>query len=519
MKRRSFLKNTSVFTLPALLGGVSMTASAAQRMATLINEDSDKVLVLIDMNGGNDGLASFVPLDAYDNLYNARPNVIIPKGKLLSMTDEIGLHPAMQGIKNLYDNAHLKLIQGVGYPNQNRSHFRSSDIWSSASDAEVFESRGWIGRYLDDKYPGFPADYPNSEHEHPFAISMGKSISGTCQGEDSNFSLAIIDTNNIGGLNTGIEGELTDDYYGHELAYLIDTFKKTNAYAAPVTDAVENGESLINNYPDTTLGKQMQVVARMISGGLKTKIYVLRLGGFDTHAEQVVDGDPTKGEHADLLANLSASINAFQQDIIALGLGKRVLGMTFSEFGRKIKSNAGFGTDHGTAAPMMIFGDCVNAGITGTNAEISDQVDIEEGVPMQYDFRSVYGSVLMDWFDVPEEKVKNLLTSEFQYISVVGECFIPNSTDSIDSTLSLNASPNPFINNFKLNLELVDKANVKIDISDVKGRLVKVIGQRKLSAGRHIIPIGGHEFAAGIYFVRVQIGNQSKSIRMVKSNI
>ena len=518
MKRRSFLKNTSAFALPTLIGGLSVTASAAQRMASLINEDSDRVLVLIDMNGGNDGLNSFVPLDAYDNLFNARPNVIIPENKLIPLTDTIGLHPEMEGIRNLYDNANLKVIQGVSYPNQNRSHFRSADIWNSASDADVFESTGWMGRYLDDLYPGYPENYPNSDHEHPFAITLGKSISGTCQGEESNFSLAIINTNDIGGLNTGVEGELTDDYYGTELAYLIDIFKKTNQYAEPVIQAVENGNSLNSSYPETNLGNQLQTVARMISGGLKTKIYVLKLGGFDTHADQVVDGDPTIGEHAELLANISASVSAFQEDIKALGLEKRVLGMTFSEFGRKIKSNAGNGTDHGTAAPMMIFGDCVLPGIVGDNPAIAKDVDTEEGVAMQYDFRSVYGSVLMDWFEVSEEKVKTLLTPDFQYIPILGECFILNDTNNIGQTITLQASPNPFTNNFQVKVELEKSEKVKIDISDVQGRLIKDLGYRSMAAGVHTINMEASEFVSGIYFVRIQIGNQSRSLRVVKGN-
>ena len=518
MKRRSFLKNTTAFALPTLLGGMQVTASAAQRMAALINEESDRVLVLIDLNGGNDGLNTFVPLDGYDNLANARPHVLIPESKLIPLTDTISLHPELQGIKNLYDNANLKVIQGVGYPNQNRSHFRSADIWNSASDAAVFEPTGWLGRYLDDNFSGFPEDYPNSDYQHPFAITMGKSISGTCQGEASNFSLAIINTNDIGGLTTGVETEYTDDYYGRELAYLVDTFKKTNAYAEHVIEAVENGNSLSNAYPETNLGRQLQVVARMISGGLETKIYVLKLGGFDTHADQVTDGDTTQGEHAELLSDLSQSVEAFQNDLKALGIEKRVLGMTFSEFGRKIISNAGLGTDHGTAAPMMIFGDCVIPGFTGANPEIGDQVDIEEGVPMQYDFRSVYGSVLMDWFKVPEDKVKTLLTPDFQYIPILGECLLPNSTRNIDRQLSLKARPNPFSDNFLVELILSEKATVKMDLSDVQGKLIRNIGGRTLQAGTHKISIEGHDLATGIYFIRIQIGTESKAIRLVKAS-
>lgn len=518
MKRRSFLKNTSAFALPTFLGGMSVTASAAQRMASLINEDSDRILVLIDMNGGNDGLNSFVPIDAYDNLFNARPNIMIPQNNLIPLTDTISLHPEMQGLKSLYDDAKLKVIQGVGYPNQNRSHFRSADIWKSASNADVFESTGWIGRYLDDKYPNFPTNYPTDDCPDPFAITLGKSISGTCQGAESNFSLAIIDSNNIGGLNTGVESELPDDCYGRELDYLIDTFKKTNAYAVPVIEAAENGSSLSSSYPETTLGEQLQIVAKLISGGLDTKIYVLKLGGFDTHADQVVEGDSTKGEHAELLANLSQSIHAFQEDLKMQGLEKRVLGMTFSEFGRKIKSNAGLGTDHGTAAPMMVFGECVDPGIVGQNPEISADVNIEEGVSMQYDFRSIYGSVLMDWFEVPEDKVRTLISQDFQYIPILGDCFIINSSEDIDINIDVLAKPNPFQSNFSIELNLKNKSNVKIDISDVQGRQIKNVTSQQLQPGSHNILIEGQGLERGVYFARVQINNQVKTLRIVKSN-
>ena len=139
MKRRSFLKKTTAFTLPAFFGGFSVSAMPSALMSSMINGDSDRVLVLIDLNGGNDGLNSFIPLDGYDNLHNARPNVIIPESNILDLTDTIGLHPSMTGIRNLYNNGNLTLVQGVGYPDQNRSHFRSADIWNSASESNEYK--------------------------------------------------------------------------------------------------------------------------------------------------------------------------------------------------------------------------------------------------------------------------------------------------------------------------------------------------------------------------------------------
>lgn len=514
MKRRSFIKKSAIFSLPAFMGGFSVSAMPSRLMETIINGDSDKVLVLIDLNGGNDGLNTFIPLDAYDNLVNARQNVIIPQNQIIPMTDTIGLHPILTGVKNMYENGNLSIVQGVGYPNQNRSHFRSADIWNTASAADEYLSSGWLGRYLDSVFPGYPGDYPNADCLDPFAITMGNSISGTCQGMESNFSMGIIDPENVGGLDSGIEVPLPNDCYGDELGFLVDSFRQANAYGERVVQAVDNGSSNESLYPNTKLATQLKVIAKMISGGLQTKVFVLKHGGFDTHANQVEPSDTTLGWHANLLQELSGAIYAFQEDIKQLGLADRVLGMTFSEFGRKIRSNAGDGTDHGSAAPMIFFGTCLNQTVIGDNPQISDNVDIEEGVAMQYDFRSVYGSVLMDWFGVEETDVINLLTDQFQYIPVIGSCI--TSTEEIKLNLEANVAPNPFDNNFQLSFEMEDAGTVRIDLFDVVGKVVKHISNQRLVAGPHRITIEGHDLASGVYFTRVQIGSAVKTLRVVK---
>ncbi len=515
MKRRSFLKNTTAFTLPAFFGGMSVSAMPSQLMEEMINGDNDRVLVLIDLNGGNDALNTFIPLDGYDNLVNARANVIIPQSTILEMTDTIGLHPELAGVKNLYDNANLTVVQGVGYPNQNRSHFRSADIWNTGVHSDVYKSTGWLGRYLDDSFPGYPENYPNADCPDPFAITMGHSISGTCQGMDSNFSMAILNTDNIGGLSTGIEVPFPNDCYGEELAFLVDTYKKSNVYADRVIEAIGLGNSNESLYPDTLLAEQMKVVAKLISGGLQTKIYVLKLGGFDTHAEQVDPTDTTQGTHATLLKTLSDAIWAFQQDIALLDLEERVLGMTFSEFGRKIISNGGVGTDHGTAGAMMVFGKCVNQGIIGDNPLIASEVDSDEGVPMQYDFKWVYGSILMDWFGAEEDKVKSLLTQDFEYIPIVGGCDTI-ATEEIVTINDTKAFPNPFDQTFNLKFSLLKDEDVKIDLSNVEGKQVKVISNKKYRSGEHQVFIEVYGLPAGVYFVKIQAGNGVKTLRVVK---
>ncbi|MFK7809033.1 MAG: DUF1501 domain-containing protein [Saprospiraceae bacterium] len=515
MKRRAFLRNTSLLTVPTVLGGLNVTAMPSRIMESMVNGDTDKVLVLIDLNGGNDGLNTFVPLDGYDNLANARNNVIIPVNELLAMTDTIKMHPSMTGVRDLFDSAELTLVQGVGYANQNRSHFRSADIWNTAVNADEYKSTGWVGRYLDSEFPGYPNDFPNDDCPDPFAVTMGSSISSNCQGVDSNFSHAIIDVDNVGGLATGVEADLPNDCYGSEMTFLIDSYKKANSYSERVFDAAEEGTNGSDNYPSSRLGQQLKTVARLIDGGLQTRIYVLTLGGFDTHDSQVEEGTPTIGWHADLLKNLSDSIHAFQQDLKALGLNERVIGMTYSEFGRKIISNAGVGTDHGSAAPMMVFGTCVNAGVVGDNPTIAANVDDEEGVAMQYDFRSIYGSVLMDWFEVPEDTVKELLTPEFTYIPLVTGC-ISSDTEEVVEIIETKAFPNPFANQFTISFALNETKDVQIDLFDVVGKRVKPIANKTLTNGQHDVPVEAHGLAAGVYFVRIQAGNGVKSVRVVK---
>lgn len=503
-------------SLPTLLGGFPLSAMSSSNMFNLINGESDRVLVLIDMNGGNDGLASFVPLDHFDNLANARPNLYIPQNQLLTMTDTIGLHPGMSGINNLYDSGQMALVQGVAYENQDRSHFRSSDIWNTGVRSDEFKSTGWLGRYLDSEFPGYPSDYPNEDCPDPFALTLGTSVSGTCQGENSNFSVAIINPDYLNGLATGVEAPLPDDCYGEELGFVMDTVRQANAYAERVIDAVEMGSNQVT-YPETDLAQKLKLVAQLIAGGLQTKIFVVQQGGYDTHAEQIEEGQPAVGMYTELISELSDAVYAFQQDLNAMNLNERVMGMTFSEFGRKIRSNAGFGTDHGTAAPMLFFGSCLNPGIIGNNPEIANNVDIEEGVAMQYDFKSVYGSVLIDWFGVSESDVQTYLYDDFQYLPIINQCDSVSTRPTADPVhLQLNAFPNPFANQFTLDLAIDKSSTVKIDIADVTGRQVKVIANQQLASGEHQMTIEGHGWAPGVYFVRVQVGSVVQTVRVVK---
>ena len=222
MKRRDFLQAGSVFSIPFLVGGMPISAFTRSSLESFINEESDRVLVLIQLSGGNDGLNTIIPLETYANLANHRSNIIIPESSLLGVEDTFAFHPEMTGLKSIYEEGKLCVVHDVGYPDQNRSHFRSTDIWTSGSAANEFESTGWLGRYFNDGHPAYPEDYPNTAYPDPFALTIGSFVSETCQGPSSNFSLALSDPNSLFELSESENNNIDlDTYYGCELQYLI----------------------------------------------------------------------------------------------------------------------------------------------------------------------------------------------------------------------------------------------------------------------------------------------------------
>jgi len=517
MKRRQFLQTGSVMSLPVFLGGLEVAAISQSSLFNFISNDDDRVLVLVQLNGGNDGLNMVIPLDQYSGLSAVRPGLLIPESSVLKMTDKTGLHPSMTGLHQLYQEGKLAVVQSVGYPNQNRSHFRSTDIWTSASDANKYERTGWVGRYLDQKYPGFPDAYPNADHPDPFAITLGNTVNETCQGPATNFSFALVNQTGVSLVEETVAAPVDGSCYSSEVDYIRKTIKQSNDYATTVLKAFGKGKN-IATYPAANanrLADQLKIVAQLISGGLRTKIYVVNLGGFDTHANQVQIGESEIGTHATLLKNVSDAINVFMSDCKALGIHERVVGMTFSEFGRQIKANNSFGTDHGTAAPLMVFGDCVNQAVFGKNPEITTDVAPQEGVPMQHDFRSVYASILIDWMGASESDVRSLLFNDFQKIPFIKNCSIPSSVDEQDLILETKLHPNPCTEYTTLQFESRG-AHTHVMVLNALGAQMDILVQKTLSQGAHEINIPMSHYAPGTYFVRVTSGDKISTAKVVK---
>src|SRR5688572_1264367 len=452
MKRRDFLRTSlpTATILPAVLDGYSAKAfhSNSPLMRALMGATTatDHVLVLIQLNGGNDGLNMVIPLEFYSNYFNARSNIAIPQNRVLSLTgtNKTGLHPAMTGLQNLYNEGKVSIVQAVGYPTPNFSHFRATDIWMSASDSDDVVTSGWAGRYLGEEYPNFPNGYPNSTMPDPLAIQIGSVTSLALQGPATNMGMSISDPNNFYNLLSGNSDPVPNTPWGKELTYIRLVSQQTQQYAAVIKDAASKVTQQATYPTQNTLADQLKIVARLIKGGLQTRIYMVSIGGFDTHSSQVNTTDVTTGTHATLMQRVSDAIKAFMDDLKFLGIEDRVTGLTFSEFGRRIKSNASMGTDHGAAAPMIVFGKKVKSGVVGTNPPIPTSASVNDNIPYQYDFRSIYASVLKQWFCVNDTDLQTIMLKNFQDIPLYVNTGC-SGTDPVQAgdQLIIN-KPNPF---------------------------------------------------------------------------
>lgn len=523
MKRRQFLKKSlpAAAFIPAIVDGFSIKAFAADSMllqATLMPYvDTDHVLVIVQLNGGNDGLNTLIPLSNYRDYYNARTNIAIPEKKVLPLTGyaKAGLHPSMTGLQSLYNEGLLSILQAVGYPSPNFSHFRATDIWMTASDSNSVINSGWGGRYLNSEFPNYPNGYPNSSMPDPLAIQIGSTTTLTCQGPIANMGMSITDPTNFYNLVNGTQDSVPNTPMGQELSYIRQVAQQTNLYAQRIKVAANNVKQQSVYPTNNSLADQLKIVARLIKGGLKTRIYMVSYGGFDTHSLQAVASDTTTGAHANLLGNVSNAIKAFQDDLKFLSVDDRVLGMTFSEFGRRIKSNSSGGTDHGAAAPLFIFGKKVMGRILGNNPAIPAAITVNDNIPFQYDFRSVYASVLQNWFCVADTDLKMIMMNNFQPLDLVqGNC--SNSSGPLNAGDKLISNyPNPFVQSTTIEFKTAG-GHTLVQIIDASGRVIKALTDKEYTAGTYKVFFDSEPLAAGVYYARLQNGPVQQVRAMLK---
>ena len=563
--RRRFLKTLpAAISLPFTLAGIPLNLMAENALTKMARAslDNDRVLIILQMHGGNDGLNCLIPVADYELYYSKRANIAIPArnsirkyiplDSTLPSEQQVGLHPDMAAMKHMYDQGRLAVVQGVSYKNNNGSHFRGRDIQFMGGAYDEYLQSGWVGRYLEGEIDPaqYPEDFPNAEMPDPLAIEMGNDVSLIFHQEGNiPTSISIYDPIEFGNLVGNLEGFLDeqmdprgippaylhDSPYYDELQWILSLEDKSKDYAARLAEVYQAGIQIpgYTNYPEiypfnapksslkNSLTPQLQIIARLLSGGCKTKVFLIKTGGFDTHASQVESYDPTMGVHAALMYHISTAMDAFQQDLRKRGLDDRVLTVTTSEFGRRIYSNGSYGTDHGTGGPMFIFGQGAQAGMVGKVPDLT-----KANVELQFDYRLVYANIMKDWLLVPDDRLNEifpgLMTAQGTSDGVVFESLplakqvITGTEAFIDDRFALDdCFPNPAKDKTTFRFQINNRQHVSIWLYDGTGRQVMAVTDQTHEPGLHEIERHLGDLPAGLYRYEMKTGFFKKSRSMV----
>jgi uncharacterized protein (DUF1501 family) len=544
MKRRQFIKLSST---ASAIGLMPFQVNASLKlMNSFFNCDvSNRKLVLVELAGGNDGLNTVIPISAFTDYQTLRPNIHIPSSLYLPLNQidtsltgtnqDIALHPALTGFQNLYAADQLRIIQSVGYPSQNKSHFASKDIYATGNDGSNWNNgsdSGWIGRYMEQAYADLiPANYPlgiqiGSQNtnlgfhgivEHGLALNIN--------GQDSENFYSV-----LSGLGGTPPENIPNSHYGQELQNIINVDALSNQYSEIISNSFNAGSnSATTTYPDTNLADQLKTVARLMRGGIQSKIFMVKLGGFDTHNNQNQASGDIQGDHYELMSQLSEAIEAFMSDLNSDSLADDVLGITFSEFGRKAQENGSLGTDHGEVAPVFAFGKPVKSGVSGVNVDLSEAVSSNnfQIQSVQYDYRQTFATIMQDFLgsndavvdaafvgnmnseSFTDYKIPDLVKSEF----LVPESCYDGSLSTPNQTLAeWSVYPNPFKTDF-----FVKSENQHLKTSY---ELRNYLGQRVLSGDLEFVngnaKIQTNNLQNGLYILTLKNNIESHVQKLIK---
>ncbi len=508
MKLRDFLKQM------AIIGGGSaafslsgMPLRAFSKPFLNINTFNGKILVVLQLKGGNDGLNTVIPFE--DDLYYLnRPTLAIPKSNVLPITNTLGFHPSMTAMKPLFDEGKISIIQNVGYKNQDRSHFRSTDVWLTASDVDKYYFDGWLGRTLETAYP----DYPGTIPLQPMAVEMGSNQSLLLESQHGGMGVSFDDPWTFSELlkDSTIDNEpVPDTLAGNELKFLKQVASQSIQYASVVKEHANAGWHEFD-YPDTWIGWQLRIIANLISGKMETPVYVASHWGFDTHAQQADD-------HGNLLKEFSEAVAAFQNDIEQQGYADKVVVMTISEFGRRVAQNGGFGTDHGAAAPLFVIGNSVEGGVYGNQLNLAN-LDPYGDLPHQYDFRQIYSTIMQKHLGMGNTATTNVLKGDFATLPFIDTTVGVKNNAPNSYSLGQNY-PNPFNPSTKITYSVSKAGNVTLIIFDMLGRKVGTLINKFHKPGSYYIDFSakslGKKLASGTYIYQLRAGGFVKSRKMV----
>ena len=537
--RRSFLQALGIAGSGSMMLGSSfVTASSPSPLtAAIANAETDHILILIRLSGGNDGLSTVIPIEQYDAYANARPNIYIPESKILKLTDEFGVPSYMNALQPLWDDGQFKAVHGVGYEGQSLSHFTGSDIFANTDLTTTGFSglkTGWMGRHFENIYPDYLINPPAA----PAAIQVGQFGNLVFQGEETNYAFVTSNIDQLeeianSGVVYGLDDMLFDNcMYGDQLKFLRGVANTTYEYSGIIHAAYQRGQNQVT-YQENDIARQLALLARLIKGNLGTKVYMISMGGFDTHGNQPL-------AHARLMSNLSIAVDNFYDDLGFTQQEDKVLSMTFSEFGRRIFENGSNGTDHGKAAPTLFFGSGLNgSAFVGDHPTLEDP-DGRGNLEYTMDFRDLYATVLAEWLcvDIPLVE-QHLLDHPYAPVNLGFNCSGIDFPDIVysDGNPTLPTQPGP-VEPTPFNPSLLDaivhkpfyptdatphiylempfSAHVDIQLFNILGQKVGTIYNEMMMEGSVELNIRERmpqHLSAGKYIYRINVQNQ----KMAKS--
>lgn len=505
--RRDFLSATGILGAGSLvLGRFGLRAFQPSPLMAALSSGgaNDRVLVLIRLDGGNDGLNTVIER-GNSHYYNIRPTIAIQEANMWALSNEYGMPLATEALQPLWNDGMMKVIHNVGYPEPNYSHFRSYDIVASASDSDTVVNTGWMGRFLENDYAAFLEAPPTV----PPALQIGVQTDLVFRADVANMALAVSSPEEF--YQIAQTGQLYDvSYLGNtprelELAYVRQTANAAFRYAQTIKDAYSRGKNQVDYPAENRLAEKLAIVAKLIKGRLGTRIFMVDIGGFDTHAEQY-------DFHLSLLQNLAEAVKAFYDDLAAgtdPQLPNHVLGMTFSEFGRTIFENGSLGTDHGWGTPMLMFGGGIGNGFVGQYQDLSNP-DPYTDPEFSVDFRSVYSTVLQDWLGNSPQLVNFVMGQPHQNIEGLVPAIEPVKGDN-DKCALLGHNPDPNeAGVIAIKYAMLQDGPVRLQILDKAGHVLRTLVNEYKGKGSYTFRFKAPEWyiAPGVYQYRLMASGQ-----------
>ena len=506
--RRNFLGSLGLMAGGALMLGPTPVRAfqPTSLMTHLHQQESDRVLVLVQLFGGNDGLNTLIPFED-DEYYRVRPSLAIPKSEVIPFHDNQGFHPSFSSLAPLYDQGKMGIIQGVGYPDPDLSHFRSTDIWLTSSEPKEYLKSGWIGRSVETMLDQM------GQLDHPLAVQLGSAAPLLFKGTQRTTGMTINNPEQFDRLAGS--GKLydtdavPDSLLGEELAFARSITNDAFRFAGTIQSAAQTGTNSVDYPQYRDFGTNMAIVARLIKGNLGAKIYHVVLNGFDTHVRQA-------NRHQVLLQTIAESISALTEDLASEGRDKEVLIMTFSEFGRRVEENGSSGTEHGTSAPLFLFGPRVHGGIYGSIPSLTD-LDQFGNLQFQFNFRNVYHNVLQDWFGFSPDLTSSVIGQDYANIGFINNAVGINTVgEQPPRSFSLSQNyPNPFTDQTTITYELAETGPVQLQVFDLQGRLIRDLAQGTQPAGKHAVTFSADRLPAGTYMCRLSANGSQETRKMI----